>query len=155
MPDKALNPDLPVLDFLKQRFPMLMVDRVLSWEKGGTLKAIKNITANEIHFQGHFPEAPIFPGVLTIECFAQSAAILVRLTEQAEGIGHGGLFDVMGAVLDFHFMRPITPGDRLETHVRITKTADTNRIVEGKCYVAGEVAATGKLLFGKLRIPTS
>jgi 3-hydroxyacyl-[acyl-carrier-protein] dehydratase len=153
VPSEGREPEIQVLDKLKQRFPLLMVDRVLSWEKGGLLKAVKNISANEIHFLGHFPGNPVFPGVLTIECFAQAAAILVRLTEEAEGTATEGLFDVLGAVLDFRFMKPIVPGDRLETHVRITKTAGSNRIVEGKCLVAGEEAASGKLMFGKISAP--
>ncbi len=153
MSGEGIHTEIPVLDYLKQRFPLLMVDRVLSWEKGGILKAIKNISYNEPQFKGHFPEFPVFPGVLTIECMAQASAILVRLTELADGTAEEGLFDVIGAVLEFRFVKPLFPGDQLETHVRITKTADYNRIVEGKSYVEGEVVATGKLLFGKLRMP--
>ena len=74
-------PEIPVLDFLKQRSPILMVDRVLGVEKGRSIRTLKNISVNDVHFQGHFPEAPIFPGVLTVECFAQTAAILIRMID--------------------------------------------------------------------------
>ncbi len=140
--------ELPVLDFLKQRFPLQMVDKVLSWEKGRELTTVKNVSVNEPAFQGHFPEVPVFPGVLTIECFAQAAAILVRLTE---GEAVEGVFDAIGSVMDFRFLKPVLPGDRLETHVTITKVVGSNRIFEGKCMVDGEVVATGKLTFGKLK----
>jgi 3-hydroxyacyl-[acyl-carrier-protein] dehydratase len=150
MSPETAREEIPDLSFLKQRFPLLMVDKVLSWEKGKELRTLKNISVNEIHFQGHFPECPVFPGVLTIECFAQAAAILVRLTE-----GHSveGLFDAIGTVLEFRFLKPLFPGDQLETHVAITKVVGTNRIFEGKCFVDGEEVASGKLLFGKIKLP--
>lgn len=140
--------ELPVLDFLKQRFPFQMVDKVLSWEKGRELVAVKNVSVNEPPFLGHFPGVPVFPGVLTIECFAQAAAILVRLTEGEEV---EGVFDAIGSVMDFRFLKPVLPGDRIETRVTITKVVGSNRIFEGKCTVDGDVVATGKLTFGKLK----
>ncbi len=148
MPNEAPGAELPVLEFLKQRFPILMVDRVLSWEKGKSLKALKNISVNDIHFQGHFPESPVFPGVLTIECFAQTAAILIRM-EDGE---MPGVFDVIGSVMDFRFIKPLYPGDQLEVRMEITKAAGTNRIIDGKGTVEGETVATGKFSFGKLKI---
>ena len=153
MPNEALTPELNVPEYLKQRFPFLMVDRVLSWEKGGKLRAVKSVSVNEFYFQGHFPQYPMFPGVLTVECFAQTAAILVRLTELTEGSAQEDLLDVIGTILEFRFLKPIFPGDRLETEVVITKTAGKNRIVDGKCFVAGEEVAGGKLVFGKIKQP--
>jgi 3-hydroxyacyl-[acyl-carrier-protein] dehydratase len=151
MPNEIPAVDISVLSNLKQRFPMLMVDKVLSWEKGRELKAIKNISVNEIHFQGHFPGFPIFPGVLTIECFAQAAGLLISLSREKSL--PPGVFDAIGTVLDFHFMKPLFPGEQMETHVTITKTVGTNRIVEGKCFVNGEIVASGKLMFGEIILP--
>jgi 3-hydroxyacyl-[acyl-carrier-protein] dehydratase len=142
-------PEVPVLDFLKQRFPILMVDRVLSYEKGRKIQTLKNISADEIHFQGHFPGYPVFPGVLTIECFAQTAAILIRMIDGESP----GVFDVIGSVMDFRFLRPLFPGDRLEVWMEITKAAGTNRIIEGKGFVGEEMVASGKFTFGKLALP--
>jgi 3-hydroxyacyl-[acyl-carrier-protein] dehydratase len=150
MPGDIPAVDISVLSNLKQRFPMLMVDKVLSWEKGRELRALKNITVNETHFQGHFPEFPIFPGVLTIECFAQTAGLLISLSR--ENPLPAGFFDVIGTVLDFHFMKPLFPGEQMETHVTITKTVGTNRIVEGKIFVNGETVASGKLMFGEIKL---
>jgi len=127
-----------------------MVDRVLSWEKGGEVRTIKNISANDIHLRGHFPGYPVFPGVLTIECFAQTASILIRLTE---GSVAEGIFDAIGAVMDFRFVKPLFPGDQLEVRMRITKTVEPNRICEGKGYVGGEEVAAGKFIIGKLKVP--
>ena len=76
MPNKTSDQKIEVGKYLKQRFPFQLVDRVISWERGGVLKALKNVSVNEPQFQGHFPEFPVFPGVLTIQCFAQAAAIL-------------------------------------------------------------------------------
>lgn len=143
--------NVSVLSSLKQRFPMLMVDRVLSWEKWRELKAIKNISVNEIQFQGHFPEYPIFPGVLTVECFAQAAGLLISLSRG--GLPSNGMFDAIGAILDFRFLKPIFPGDQLKTHVTIAKMVGTNRIVDGKCFVGDEEVASGKLMFAEIKLP--
>ena len=127
-----------------------MVDKVLSWEKGKEIRTLKNITVNDTCFQGHFPDYPIFPGVLTIECFAQAASILIRLTE---GSAVEGVFDAIGAVLEFRFLKPIFPGDQLEVQMKMTKTVEPNRIFEGKGFVGENEVASGKFLIGKLRLP--
>ncbi len=150
MPTEAPSGETPDLSFLRQRFPLLMVDKVLSWEKGKELRILKNISANDVHFPGHFPGYPVFPGVLTIECFAQAASILIRLTE---GSFVEGVFDAIGSVMDFRFLKPILPGDRLEVHMVMTKTVGLNRMFEGRGYVAGEEVATGKFLIGKMKMP--
>ncbi len=146
MPDPSPSPDVPILNFLKQRFPLLMVDRVLSVEPGRKIKTLKNISVNEIHFKGHFPEHPVFPGVLTIECFAQTAAILIHMIDGETP----GMFDVIGSVMNFHFIRPLEPGDRLEVRMEITKTAGINRIIKGQGFVDGQMVASGAFVFGKL-----
>jgi len=65
-----------IVKYLPHRYPFLMIDRVLTFEKDQSLTALKNITANEPIFTGHFPQAPIFPGVLILEAMAQSCAML-------------------------------------------------------------------------------
>lgn len=69
-----------IKEFLPHRYPMLLVDRVLDYEVGKTITAIKNVTVNEPFFNGHFPHKPVMPGVLMIEAMAQTAAILSFLT---------------------------------------------------------------------------
>lgn len=150
MPSEVQPNEVPDLSFLRQRFPLLMVDKVLSWEKGKELRILKNISVDDLHFQGHFPGYPVFPGVLTIECFAQAASILIRLTE---GVFVEGVFDAIGSVMDFRFLKPIFPGDQLEVHMQMSKTVGPNRLFEGKGYVGDEEVASGKFLIGKMRIP--
>lgn len=148
MASSSPQSEVPVLDFLKQRFPILMVDRVLSYEKGRKIQTLKNISADEIHLRGHFPGYPVFPGVLTIECFAQAATILIRLTEESMV---EGVFDAIGSVMDFRFLKPLFPGNQLEVHMVMTKAVGENYIFDGKGYVDGEEVASGKFLIGKLK----
>lgn len=103
---------LNVLDYLPQRYPMLMVDRVLECEPGKRILALKNVTSNEPHFTGHFPGHPIMPGVLILEAMAQAAGILAFRTlgdkPDANTIYYYAGID--GA----RFKKPVVPGDRLE-----------------------------------------
>jgi len=69
-----------IKEFLPHRYPLLLVDRVLNWEKDQSITAIKNVTANEEFFNGHFPNKPVMPGVLMVEAMAQTAAILSFLS---------------------------------------------------------------------------
>jgi len=69
-----------IKEYLPHRYPLLLVDRVIDWESGKTITAIKNVTINEEFFNGHFPHKPVMPGVLTIEALAQTAALLAFLT---------------------------------------------------------------------------
>lgn len=149
MPDPSSLSNFRAMYLLKQRYPILMVDRVLVLEEGKKIRTLKNISVNEPYFAGHFPGYPVFPGVLTIECFAQAAAILIRLIDGESPV----LFDVIGSVIDFRFNRPLVPGDQLEIEMVISKAAGTNRIIEGKGYVGEEVVASGKFIFGKLAKP--
>ena len=71
-----------IKQYLPHRYPLLLVDRVLDWESGKNITAIKNVTINEEFFVGHFPHKPVMPGVLTIEALAQTAALLAFLTSE-------------------------------------------------------------------------
>src|SRR5271154_991058 len=97
---------------LKQRFPMLMVDSVVSLEPGKNIKAIKNVTGNEIQFLGHFPDRAIMPGTLIVEAIGQAASIFFAKTT---GTGAGpGEFLVLGSIQDMRFLVPVVPGDTME-----------------------------------------
>ena len=65
-----------LLKILPHRYPFLMIDKVIKWDKKKSIQAIKNVSINEPYFQGHFPEKPIFPGVLILECMAQASCFL-------------------------------------------------------------------------------
>ena len=103
-----------ILELLPHRYPFLMIDRMIDILEGESATGIKNVTANEPCFQGHFPEKPIFPGVLIIEAMAQTSAALVVNTLGKDS--EGKLVYFM-SVENARFRRPVTPGDQLHIHV--------------------------------------
>ena len=103
-----------ILRLLPHRFPFVMVDRIVDIRGDDSGIGIKNVTFNEPHFLGHFPENPVMPGVLVIEGMAQTAAVLVlRLLQLSE---QRSMFLI--TIDKAKFRRPAVPGDRLEYHVR-------------------------------------
>ncbi len=106
-----------VLKYLPHRYPFLLIDRVIDFEKGKSITAIKNVTINEPIFTGHFPDYPIFPGVLIIEAMAQASAIL--------GFQTGGGVPLDDALYLFvgidkaRFKRQVTPGDQIVFTVEV------------------------------------
>ena len=111
-----------ILDYLPHRYPMLLVDRVLSCEPGKRLTALKNVTFNEPFFQGHFPHHPVMPGVLIIESMAQACAILTFHSESHRADERLVYYFV--GIDNARFKKPVVPGDTLrlevvlERHVR-------------------------------------
>ena len=106
-----------IMSVLPHRYPFLLVDRVLELVEGERILALKNITGNEAVFNGHFPGAPIFPGVLMIEALAQASGILgFRTTNTTADDGKLYLF---AGVDKARFKRPVTPGDQLMLESRV------------------------------------
>ena len=97
---------------LKQRFPVLMIDRVLELEPGKSIKTRKNVTGSEIQFLGHFPEFAIMPGTLIIEAIGQSASILFSRTT-GKGMNPKEFMEVLAVVNDMKFLVPVFPGDTM------------------------------------------
>jgi 3-hydroxyacyl-[acyl-carrier-protein] dehydratase len=133
-----------VLAMLPQRYPFLMVDRVLSCEAGKRIVALKNVSANEPHFQGHFPGRPIMPGVLILEAMAQAASILVFRTLGIKP--QPGVVYYYAGIDHARFKRPVVPGDRLEIEVGIL--ASKRGVWKFNCIarVDGTVAAQADIL---------
>lgn len=102
---------------LKQKYQMIMVDAVTSLEVGKSIRAIKNVTANELHFPGHFPGHAVMPGSLIMEAIAQSASILFTKTT---GTGKNE-FLVLGSINEMTFLKPVTAGDRMVIDVSVSK----------------------------------
>ena len=100
-----------ILEYLPHRYPMLLVDRVLSCEPGKRLTAIKNVTFNEPFFQGHFPHHPVMPGVLIIEAMAQACAVLTFHTESHRADERLVYYFV--GIDNARFKKPVMPGDTL------------------------------------------
>ncbi len=100
-----------IIGHLPHRFPFLLVDRVLEFESGKYIVALKNVTINEPFFPGHFPNHPVMPGVLVIEAMAQTAAILAFITA-GESVGDKNIVYFAG-IDDARFKRPVVPGDQI------------------------------------------
>ena len=123
---------------LPHRYPFLLVDRVVELDPGKRLVAIKNVTANEPFFVGHFPGAPVMPGVLIVEAMAQTAAVLVVSTY---GQSSEGKLVYFMSIDDVRFRRPVFPGDRLELHVEKVQSRASVWKFAGKAIVDGKVMA--------------
>jgi 3-hydroxyacyl-[acyl-carrier-protein] dehydratase len=136
-----------VRGLLKQRFPMLMVDCVLELDPGKSIKALKNVTGNEIQLLGHFPEQAVFPGTLIIEAVGQTASLLFSETT-GTGMGEGE-FVVLGTVMNARFLEPVRPGDQMELNVKVLKQVNDIALVEGSATVDGTTVATMTLGFGR------
>ena len=109
---------LQIQNLLPHGYPFLLVDRVIDYQPGSSVTAIKNVTINEPFFQGHFEGWPIMPGVLIIEAMAQAGGILYYLS--SEDIEAGQLFYLV-AVDEARFRRPVVPGDQLRLEVSVAR----------------------------------
>ena len=106
-----------IKEYLPQRYPFLLVDRIVSMELGKSIVAYKNVTVNEPFFEGHFPHQPIMPGVLIIEALAQAAGVL-GFKSQEKKPKDGYLYYFVGAD-DVRLRRPVVPGDQLKLEVNV------------------------------------
>lgn len=108
-----------ILRYLPHRYPFMLIDRVIGYEKGISLQAIKNVTFNEPFFTGHFPENPVMPGVLVIEALAQAAGILIFFTN-GRPPDHKNLYYFAG-IDNARFKRIVEPGDQLVLSVKVIR----------------------------------
>jgi 3-hydroxyacyl-[acyl-carrier-protein] dehydratase len=116
-PNKIAEIDIQrILEMIPHRYPFLLIDRVVDVISGESAVGIKNVSINEIYFQGHFPQHPVMPGVLMIEAMAQTAAVLVVHTLGRES--EGKLVYFM-SVDNARFRNPVFPGDQL--HVKVVR----------------------------------
>ena len=127
---------------LPHRYPFLLVDRILSIVPGESIVGIKNVTANEEFFNGHFPAKPVMPGVLIVEAMAQVAGVL--FLSQPE---HKGKTPFFCGIDNVRFRRPVVPGDRLEFKVKVLKVRGSTGKVEVEARVDGELVTGGELMF--------
>lgn len=132
---------------LKQRFPFIMVDRVLEIEPGERIKALKNVTGNEIQFLGHFPEYAIMPGVFIVEAIGQSASILFSVTN-GKGIEKGEAM-VLGAINNMRFHAPVYPGQTMIIDVSFGKIMEEVALIQSQVMVEGNLVASGQLTFAR------
>ena len=139
---------MPVLDsiaiqkILPHRYPFLLVDRVLEFEALKRVVAIKQVTANEPYFVGHFPGTPIMPGVLQIEALAQTGAIMI-LYEMEDRDTKIPFFT---GIENARFRRPVVPGDTLTLTVEALRVGSKIQKMRGVATVDGQVTAEAEIL---------
>jgi UDP-3-O-[3-hydroxymyristoyl] N-acetylglucosamine deacetylase/3-hydroxyacyl-[acyl-carrier-protein] dehydratase len=131
-----------IQNIIPHRYPMLLVDRVLEVEGSRRIVGVKNLSANEHFFQGHFPGRPLMPGVLQIEAMAQLAGVL--LLRKLENTGKTA---VLVAVDDARLRRPVAPGDQLVMEVTAERVRPRVAVVTGLARVAGKLVAEATLKF--------
>lgn len=133
-----------IIEYLPHRYPFLLVDRVLEFEKDVRILALKNVTMNEPFFPGHFPHHPVMPGVLIIEAMAQAAAILsFKSREVKPGPDDIVLFAGIDGV---RFKRPVVPGDQLLFDMSITQSKRNIYKYHGVARVGDEVVTEASLM---------
>lgn len=132
-----------IMEMIPHRYPFLLVDRILDFQAGEWIKAIKNITFNEPQFQGHFPDHPVMPGVMIIEGMAQAAGVLTQLSRS--GLANDALFYLV-KVDNAKFTQIVVPGDQLEYDCHIKKIIKNMTMYTCKATVEGKVVAKADLL---------
>jgi 3-hydroxyacyl-[acyl-carrier-protein] dehydratase len=131
-----------IAQILPHRYPFLLVDRITHLDlEGNTIIGQKNVTMNEHFFVGHFPEAPIMPGVLILEALAQTGGILVHQKLQTDKIA------VLLTVNDAKFRKPVLPGDVLQLHITGQHISSKGGKVLAKAMVGDQVVVEAEIGF--------
>jgi 3-hydroxyacyl-[acyl-carrier-protein] dehydratase len=135
-----------ILDSIPHRYPMLLVDRVLSMEPGKSIHALKNVSINEPFFTGHFPHFPVMPGVLILESLAQAAAIFSFADETGLKAKDEELLYYFVGIDGARFRKPVLPGDQLHLHVQAERLSRSICKYSAQAKVDDQVAAEAKLM---------
>ncbi|HEX5483822.1 MAG TPA: 3-hydroxyacyl-ACP dehydratase FabZ [Terriglobia bacterium] len=132
-----------ILKILPHRYPFLLVDRIIALEPEKRITGLKNVTVNEPFFQGHFPGAPVMPGVLIIESMAQVAGVLIYrdLPEKENKLIY------FTGIENAKFRRPVVPGDQLLIEMELLSRRNTFGKMAGRATVEGKLAAEAVVLF--------
>lgn len=128
-----------ILGMIPHRYPILLVDKVTELNLGESIVAVKNVTFNEPHFMGHFPDHPVMPGVLIVEAMAQASAVLVAKTINAK---KGEKIVYFMGVENAKFRRPVVPGDTIYIHAKIEQQRGDAWKFSAEAKVEDKVVAT-------------
>ena len=128
-----------IMGMIPHRYPMLLVDRIVEYEEGKDITSIKNVTFNEPHFVGHFPEHPVMPGVLIVEAMAQASAVLVAKTIGAK---NGEKLVYFMGVENAKFRHPVVPGDTIYIHAKIEQQRGNAWKFSAEAKVDGKIVSS-------------
>ena len=131
-----------IQEIIPHRYPFLLIDKVIELEEGVSCVAIKNVSANEMHFIGHFPQEHVMPGVLIVEALAQTGAVTILSLE-----ANKGKIAYFAGIDKCKFKRKVIPGDTLRLEVVITKQRGPIGYGTAKATVDGEIAVVAELKF--------
>jgi 3-hydroxyacyl-[acyl-carrier-protein] dehydratase len=131
-----------IMAILPHRYPFLLIDRVVEIERKQRIVAIKNVTMNEPHFQGHFPDYPIMPGVLVVEAMAQAggALLLTEIPDRADKLM------VFTGIENARFRRPVVPGDQLRIEVSVLQWRSRAVKMQGVAKVDDKIACEATIM---------
>ena len=133
-----------ILNILPHRYPFMLVDKIVECdEEGNRIVGIKNLTFNELFFQGHFPDNPVMPGVLQLEAMAQVAGVMLNMRA-----GNEGKVAYFMSINNAKFRRPVVPGDQLRMVIEADRIRSRMASVKGKAYVGDELVSEADLMFG-------
>jgi beta-hydroxyacyl-ACP dehydratase FabZ len=129
-----------LLKILPHRYPFLMIDKVIKWDKKKSLQAIKNISINEPYFQGHFPGKPIFPGVLILESMAQAGSLIISdfVDNPSKKLAY------LSKVLNFKIHKNVIPGDQLYIEAKLLQHKMNSFKFSVKCFVDKKQVASAE-----------
>lgn len=139
-----------VLRYLPHRYPFLLVDRVLDYSKGESLRAIKNVSVNEPQFTGHFPHRPVMPGVLILEALAQATGILAFISTDSRP-SEDSLYYFVG-IDKARFKQPVEPGDQLLMDVSVSRRMKDIWKFDAQAMVNDKVVASAELMCARAEI---
>jgi beta-hydroxyacyl-ACP dehydratase FabZ len=129
-----------LLKILPHRYPFLMIDKVIKWDKKKSIQAIKNVSINEPYFQGHFPEKPIFPGVLILESMAQAGSLIISdfVDNPSKKLAY------LSKVLNFKIHKNVIPGDQLYIEAKLLQHKMNSFKFSVECFVDKKQVASAE-----------
>ena len=129
-----------LLKILPHRYPFIMIDKVIKWDKKKSLQAIKNVSINEPYFQGHFPGKPIFPGVLILESMAQAGSLII--SDFVDNPSKKLVY--LSKVLNFKIHKNVIPGDQLYIEAKLLQHKMNSFKLSVECFVDKKQVATAE-----------